>query len=283
MYQIDDPTAVASEPALPTIVTPNPGWFTGAIPGLGVRATKVRAWWLNMIQGEIMNVVLGAGLTLTRGVNDQLFRAILALRVGSGRSQVWATPGTYTWTVPAGVYWIRVGVIGGGGGGGLCQTNSGSVTGSVSGSGGGAGGHAAGIYAVTPGQVITIVVGAGGSTQVTGGTSSFGTLCSAVGGAAGLFNTSGLANSAGGAGGPAYGGTLLNMTGGFGSDGQSGGLIFAGNGAPGPFGGGGRAGAGGGFGATGPGAGGGGAYDSTGTGNVFNGGAGGGGRVTVEF
>jgi hypothetical protein len=68
----------------------------------------------------------------------------------------WTAPGSYTWQVPAGVYWIKGYLIGGGGGGG-----GGSAS-----YGGGGGGGGASIYAkipVTPGEIITIKVGAGGS------------------------------------------------------------------------------------------------------------------------
>ncbi|MFC0656390.1 Ig-like domain-containing protein, partial [Mongoliitalea lutea] len=69
-----------------------------------------------------------------------------------------STPGTSTFTVPAGVYSINVDAIGAGGGGG----GRGSGTGATA-RGGGGGAFAGRTIAVTPGQVWTIEVGAGGS------------------------------------------------------------------------------------------------------------------------
>lgn len=72
----------------------------------------------------------------------------------------WTTAGTYTWTVPAGVWNINLAAIGGGGGGG----GSTEVGDGAGGGGGGSGG--VGIQTglgVWPGEDLTIVVGAGGT------------------------------------------------------------------------------------------------------------------------
>lgn len=69
-------------------------------------------------------------------------------------NQSWTTAGTYTWTVPTDVKKITALVTGGGGGGGGSDSYAG---------GGGAGGFSAKVLSVTPGQVLTIVVGAGGA------------------------------------------------------------------------------------------------------------------------
>lgn len=68
--------------------------------------------------------------------------------------RVWNSAGTYSFTVPAGVLRMAAVVIGGGGGGG----RDGSYN-----HGGGGGGLARSEWAVTPGQVYTVVVGGGGS------------------------------------------------------------------------------------------------------------------------
>jgi len=103
------------------------------------------------------------------------------------------TAGTYNdFVVPANVYQIMVCVWGGGGSGG-----SGNVYASTHGRGGDGGGYAQGIVDVIPGQVLpTITVGAGGAITGSnsaqgnaGGTSSFGTLLTATGGAGGLNNS----------------------------------------------------------------------------------------------
>jgi hypothetical protein len=139
---------------------------------------------------------------------------------------VYATPGTFSWTVPAGVTKIMVEVWGGGGGGGNSHaTTSGWM------SGGGAGGYGKDIFVVTSGANYSVVVGAAGTAGGgNGGTSSFGTLISATGGNGGMsigtwqspsggtssasFNISGGSGSwnaqqtsLGGAGGASFGGS----------------------------------------------------------------------------
>lgn len=71
---------------------------------------------------------------------------------------VQGTPGTYTFTVPSGVTSVSVQCWGGGGGGSGCGPPP------PGGGGGGGGGYAANFsYAVSPGQVITYIVGGGGA------------------------------------------------------------------------------------------------------------------------
>jgi hypothetical protein len=95
---------------------------------------------------------------------------------------VYATPGTFSWTVPAGVTKIMVEVWGGGGGGGH---SSATVTGVLS--GGGGGGFGRSIFSVSSGTNYSIIVGAGGTAGGgDGATSSFGTLINATGGIGGM-------------------------------------------------------------------------------------------------
>lgn len=100
------------------------------------------------------------------------------------------TSGTNTFTVPTGVTAVNVIVIGGGGGGGGAGT-SGCVTG-AGGGGGGGGFSQRWVTGLTPGSTVTATVGAGGTAGTgpsgnggTGGTSSFGAYASATGGAGG--------------------------------------------------------------------------------------------------
>lgn len=79
----------------------------------------------------------------------------ITANVSAYSAQTYTTPGTYTWTVPAGVYSITVGAVGAGGGG-------------VQKTGGGTGGNGGNVvyynsYTVTPGETYTVVVGAGGA------------------------------------------------------------------------------------------------------------------------
>jgi hypothetical protein len=190
-----------------------------------------------------------------------------------------------TFTVPLGVTLVRATVVGGGGGGG-------GSDGTYAGAGGGAGGFASGTFAVTPGNVITVTVGAGGSGGYagpggpsgaagaaggTGGTSSFGAFCSATGGTGGEFQTT--QATPGGPGGQGSGGEVAGL-GGYGSDGQNGTLVIGGNGGHSLMGGGGRTSTAGSPALNGqaPGSGAGGVYNSAGSG-----GRGAPGLVVLEY
>jgi len=99
--------------------------------------------------------------------------------------------GVYQWTVPANVSKVYVEVRGGGGSGAFGGDGS-STTGP---GGGGGGGISNRLCTVVPGSIITVTVGAGGAFVSTegeaglpGGTSSFGSFCSATGGRGGVMN-----------------------------------------------------------------------------------------------
>jgi hypothetical protein len=123
------------------------------------------------------------------------------------RIQTYTTAGTYSWTVPDGVIRVALEIWGGGGGG----YNDGGGNFAY----GGGGGYAFSIVSVVPGEVLTVVVGAGGANQAAvafnaGGTSSVAsaassfTTVSATGGTAagaGGVGSNGKLNASGGAGG----------------------------------------------------------------------------------
>lgn len=178
-------------------------------------------------------LIAGAVVTLTYdGTRFQL--ANPTGRVLRGM-QVYSAAGTSTFIVPDGVFAIRGRVCGGGGSGG-------GSTASGTGGGGGAGGYAEGLFAVTPGQSISITVGAGGAAVTSGnngnpgGSSSIGAFMSATGGNGGASPTS----AAGALGGVGSGGSI-NLYGGFGTDGWSSGTGTGGSGGASYFGGGLRA------------------------------------------
>jgi hypothetical protein len=78
--------------------------------------------------------------------------------------QQYTTPGTYQFVVPAGIRRLFVlCAAGGGGGGGGGYISSGYFAGSYYSAGGGGGGCGIAPLDVTPGQIIQIVVGAGGA------------------------------------------------------------------------------------------------------------------------
>lgn len=70
--------------------------------------------------------------------------------------RLYTTPGTYTFTVPQGVTSIEASGVGGGGGGGFGRS------GNKPGGGGAGAGTCSRIITVTPGEVLTVVVGFGG-------------------------------------------------------------------------------------------------------------------------
>jgi hypothetical protein len=100
----------------------------------------------------------------------------------------YGTPGTYTWTAPAGVTSVDVLVVAGGGG-------------SKAGGGGGGGVIYSTAFSVTPSTSYTVTVGAGGD-RVNGGNSVFSSL-TAIGGGFGADSTS--VGSGGSGGGGYYG------------------------------------------------------------------------------
>ena len=144
---------------------------------------------------------------------------------------VYSVPGTYSFTVPNPVTSVYACVFGAGGGGGSGAGNSGN--------GGGGGGYCEGVISVSPGDTLTITVGAGGSAGTAGESSSVSDLV-ATGGGAGGVNSSGSWGSNGTAG-TGSGGTL-NRSGGAGgqapsqtsgSGGGGGGAGFSGAGSDG--------------------------------------------------
>ena len=129
-----------------------------------------------------------------------------------GQGVTKTTPGTYTYTVPAGVTSIKLEAWGGGGAGG--SASIGSTAYNVRGGGGAGGSYASTIISVTPGDVINYTVGAGASPLSTFSTGNVaaGALSSAnlngganvlkaLGGNGGLCSaaTTGAVNSIGGA------------------------------------------------------------------------------------
>ena len=133
--------------------------------------------------------------------------------------QTFSSAGTATWSKPAGITAVLVYVTGGGGSGGKhgCGSNKSSRS-----AGGGAGGTAIKWITSGLGSTETVTIGAGGA-AVTGdaagnggGTSSFGSHCSATGGNGGQQGCAGAVE--GGANGVGSNGTI-NLEGGPGENG----------------------------------------------------------------
>ncbi|EFH09378.1 hypothetical protein HMPREF0731_4359, partial [Pseudoroseomonas cervicalis ATCC 49957] len=152
MKRIQDPSAAAALPALPSLSGPT-GYFTEGDPVGGVLATRVPAWWLNGVQEELAGVIEAAGFMPLANSNTQLLSAVR--RIAQLQFAVLTSSGAVT--VPLGkTQCLVLAWAGGGGGGG----SNGSVSG---GSGGGAGEFRAGLLTgLTPGATINATVGGGG-------------------------------------------------------------------------------------------------------------------------
>ena len=145
---------------------------------------------------EVTPIVTGISTTGLQLYIDAGVSTSFTQTAGVGQS-AFTTPGTYTFIVPLGTTSISAVVVGGGGGGGN-DTNP-----DEAGSGGGGGGLAYQTsIAVTPGESLTVVVGAGGGSDTAGGQSNInrsGTnLVAANGGGRGQSPDDGNAGGAGG-------------------------------------------------------------------------------------
>src|SRR5208283_1937895 len=97
MQRIYDPTAAATLPAPPSL-TGTVGYFTGGVPGISA-ATRVRYWFLNMLQEELMALLALAGITpdTTATVFNQVGASIQALIADIPHGvQTFASSGTFT-------------------------------------------------------------------------------------------------------------------------------------------------------------------------------------------
>jgi uncharacterized coiled-coil protein SlyX len=152
---------------------------------------------------SLQSTSISQGQSLTSLSNT--VTTLQASGVSSYGKQVWTTPGTYSFTVPNGISTVYLTGCGGGGGT--------SINGIAGRAGGGAGATALfQAVSVTPGQVISVTVGSGGSAATTclysgvpsGGTTSFGSILSLPGGGGGRCSNGGQGiynGLAGGAGG----------------------------------------------------------------------------------
>ncbi|WP_261371404.1 carbohydrate kinase [Yersinia bercovieri] len=189
MHRIDTPTAQIDKFGV------GKNGFTRGNPQTGVPATALDDDYFDAIQEELAGIVEAAGIVLDKSNRAQVLAAIKKLigsetdtkylktgnnlveiknagaaAVAAARTNLGVSPHGFSrftssgsFTVPAGVTQIFVsGCAAGGGGGSSLATNSSSfVTG---GSGGGAGQPALNVpITVTPGQVIPITIGTGGT------------------------------------------------------------------------------------------------------------------------
>lgn len=195
MYQIDNATAAATQPASTAAGTP--GFFTDGSPAGGVPATIVPAEWLNSVQQELINAITTSGQTPNKAAFNQLSTALQGRLLNI---QKFDTVGAATYTKTAGTKNIRVIVVAGGGGGGGCATAGASAV--TAGGGGGTGTWFESQLFPVPASPVAITIGAGGAggsaNGVQGGTSSFGSLISCPGGFPGGSGNSGQGTTPGG-------------------------------------------------------------------------------------
>lgn len=184
---------------------------SGFLSGLAKSAELNKVWR----QSSVMAAVLGQFINDSSGqdaIDDGTTTALLASLKASVRSfgglAVFTSSGSFT--VPAGVTTIYVSGGAGGGGGGGTNTTSASSSG---GAGGGGAGQSAirAPYTVTPGQVLSVTIGAAGSAGAVGGNGGNGgntvlgslvTFQGGFGGASG--SAASTTNSNGGAGGVGF-------------------------------------------------------------------------------
>ncbi|EOU9804608.1 carbohydrate kinase [Escherichia coli] len=281
--------------------------FTRGNPQTGTPATDLDDDYFDMLQEELCSVVEASGASLEKARHDQLLTALRALLLSRknpfgdiksdgtvktalenlslvddygvvGRllnTQVITSSGTYTPT--PGTRKIKVILTGGGGGGSSVIATSFSQT--AFGGGGGSAATCIGIFDLEDISDFSVVIGAGGTADNPGGTSTFNGMSAGRGGSGSGVNTPSIGS--GGAAGTATGG-LINIHGGYGSDGQQGSYYSFGNGAASFWGGGGRAGSANGVAAKAYGAGGGAAYDTSFSGVLKAGGTGAPGICVIE-
>ena len=196
---------------------------TGNAPSSG---GSVHSSWNFLAKGQATSPTTTQGDLIVRGASADGRLAIgaagHALKVNSGANgleygdvsaglqsmNVYSTAGSHTWTKPSGVKKVKVFVTGGGGGGMSGPSNDNS------GSSGGSGGTSIKVIDVSAISSVAVTIGAGGAGNATasggrfgnsGGTSSFGSHCTATGGGAGR---GGGDNNYGGRGGLGAGGDI---------------------------------------------------------------------------
>ena len=111
--------------------------------------------FIDSIGGTATNVTTTGGTTTTGTTTNAPL----------GGQQIWSSPSSNSFVVPAGVSSITMKLWGAGGGGGDGNTPPSGFAGTVVGAGGGAGGggYTDQTLSVTPGETLTVVVSAGGA------------------------------------------------------------------------------------------------------------------------
>lgn len=159
---------------------------TSAVAGTGIGVSGATGA-VTFTNSGVTSIVAGTGITVSGATGAVTVNAA----AGGIAAQTFTSSGTFT--IPSGVTAIKMTIVGGGGAGG---------SGAAGPAGGGGGGGAAikFLTGLTPGNTLTVTVGAaGGTSSVASGTQSI-TTVSATGGAAGGPGSTGGASAAGGIG-----------------------------------------------------------------------------------
>lgn len=148
----------------------------------------------------------GAAVSWAAGTR-RIFLVAPALNFGPASMSVLTSGVGATYTVPAGVYRLRVRVQGAGGGGGGADGGSAQAG---CGGGGGGGSYVEQVYQVVPGQTFTYTIGTGGAGGVAGNNAG------TAGGGTTFDNGGSILTAAGGTGGASVGvaGTAFGFAGG---------------------------------------------------------------------
>ncbi|QEL26162.1 hypothetical protein FQV39_28790 [Bosea sp. F3-2] len=185
----------------------NTGDATLAIAGLPGTKSILRPGGAALVPGDI-----GAGGILAVTFDGTAFQMMGLTQPSAFNRAIYSTPGTFSWTCPAGVFRVRAKVWSGGGGGGGSSGAANSIA-----SAGGGGEYREGEFAVVPGTAYPVIVGARGASGAgggspgnggNGGSSSFGAFITALGGGGGVAANGAVQANGGAAGSGGSGGAI---------------------------------------------------------------------------
>jgi hypothetical protein len=167
-FSFTDQTGAATSSTISSNAVTLSGFFGSLTATCGTGCTAIArngSWGGTSVSGFVSGDTIairqtssGSGTTATTATVTVGNTTSGTWSVTTGNNNVYSTPGTYTYTVPAGVTQLNVKVWGAGGTG----NSSGNA---VWKAGGGAGGYGQATFSVSPGNTLAVVVGAGSSNR----------------------------------------------------------------------------------------------------------------------